>query len=251
MEYQIPEPIPEIYITRGNGSLKERSSSSKVFWKKLPQDFNSKNFEPTQTPSTNNENDELKSYLTFGGGTFIRGKWQPIYPFFGCNAWRLCIEKLEGINIFATYTKEKIKKKYWSLDYDLTGMLGHQSTDKNIFDHPFINYGLHDGEHEGAFGVIGIIPTIRVSKISNQIPIGIGLGLGASYSFGERVVEKPYDFSSLVSQINAEVNIPISKDNNTSVTLGLSHVCSFLGILNDKGINLSHHWYTLGIRKRL
>ena len=251
MEYQIPEPIPETYINRENSSLKERSSSSKILWQMLPQDFNLKNFEPTETSSANIEDNELKSYLTFGGGTFIRGKWQPIYPFFGCNAWRACFERLEGINIFATYTKEKIKKEYWSFDYDLTGMLGHQSTDKNIFDHPFSNYGLQDGEHEGTFGIIGIIPTIRVSKISNQIPIGIGLGLGASYSFGERIVEKPYDFPSLVSQINAEVNIPISKDKNTSITLGLSHVCSFLGVINDRGLNLSHHWYSLGIRKRL
>ena len=251
MEYQIPEPIPEIYISERNSFLKERSSSAEIFWGVPHQDPKTKNYEPTMILSTSKENNELNSYLTFGGGTFIRGKWQPIYPFFGCNAWRACFERLEGINIFATYTMEKIKKKYWSFDYDLTGMLGHQSTDKNIFDHPFSNYGLQDGEHEGTFGIIGIIPTIRVSKISKQIPIGIGLGLGASYSFGERVVEKPYDFPSLVSQINAEVSIPISRDQNTSITLGLSHVCSFLGVINDGGLNLSHHWYSLGIRKRL
>ena len=158
---------------------------------------------------------------------------------------------MEGINLSATYTQERIKKEYWNFGYDFTGMLGYQSTDKNIFDHKFSDYGLRDGEHEGTFGVIGIIPTIRVSKLSNKIPIGIGLGIGPSYSFGTRVVEKPYNFSSLVSQINAEVNIPISKDNNTSITIGLSHVCSFLGLLNDRGRDLSQPWYTLGIRKRV
>ena len=45
MEYQIPEPIPETFISRENSSLKERSSGSKIFWQMLPQDFNSKNFE--------------------------------------------------------------------------------------------------------------------------------------------------------------------------------------------------------------
>ena len=251
MEYQIPEPIPEIYINKENSSLKERLFSSKIFWQLSTQEDNTKNFEPTETPSKNIENNELKSYLTIGGGTFIRGAWQPIYPFFGCNAWRVCFEKLEGINISATYTKETIKKDYWKFDYDFTGMIGYQSTDKNIFDHKFSSYGLQDGKHEGTFGVIGIIPTIRVSKLSNKIPIGIGIGVGPALSIGSRVVEKPYNFSSLVSQVNAEVNIPISKDNNTSITLGLSHVCSFLGLLNDRGRDLSHHWYTLGIRKRL
>ena len=251
MEYQIPEPIPEIYISKENSSYNERSSSSKIFWQLSTQEVKTKNSEPAETPSKNIENNELKSYLTFGGGTFIRGAWQPFYPFFGCNAWRVCFEKLEGINISATYTQERIKKEYWNFGYDFTGMLGYQSTDKNIFDHKFSDYGLRDGEHGGTFGVIGIIPTIRVSKLSNKIPIGIGLGIGPSYSFGTRVVEKPYNFSSLLSQINAEVNIPISKDKNTSITLGLSHVCSFLGVLNDRGRNLGHHWYTLGIRKRL
>ncbi len=251
MEYQIPEPIPKIYFRKEDNSLQERLSSSEILWQKLPQNIEIKKFEPTKTTSRNTNNNDLKSYLTFGGGTFIRGNWQPFYPFLGCNAWRVCYERLEGINIFATYTKEKIKKKYWSLDYDLTGMLGYQSTDRNIYDHKFSDYGLKDGQHEGTLGVIGIIPTIRVSKLSNKIPIGIGLGIGPSLSFGTRVVEKPYDFPSLLSQINAEVNVPISKDKNTSITLGLSHVCSFLGVQNDRGRNLGHHWYTFGFRRKL
>ena len=159
MEYQIPEPIPEIYISKENSSHNERSSSSKIFWQLSTQEVNTKNSEPAETPSKNIENNELKSYLTFGGGTFIRGRWQPFYPFFGCNAWRGCFEKLEGINLSATYTQERIKKEYWNFGYDFTGMLGYQSTDKNIFDHKFSDYGLRDGEHEGTFGVIGIIPT--------------------------------------------------------------------------------------------
>ena len=251
MEYQIPKPIPQIHFQKEDNSLKERLSSSEIILQKLSQNIITKKFEPTEPLSTNKNNNEFKRYLTFGGGTFIRGNWQPIYPFFGCNAWRACYEKLEGINIFATYTKEKIKKKYWSLDYDLTGMLGYQSTDKNIYDQKFSSHGLQDGQHEGTLGVIGIIPTIRVSKLSNKIPIGIGLGAGPSLTLGTRVVEKPYNFPSLLSQVNAEVNVPISKDKNTSITLGLSHVCSFFGVLNDRGRNLGHHWYTVGIRKKL
>ena len=81
MEYQIPEPIPEIYINKENSSLKERLFSSKIFWQLSTQEDNTKNFEPTETPSKNIENNELKSYLTIGGGTFIRGAWQPIYLF--------------------------------------------------------------------------------------------------------------------------------------------------------------------------
>ena len=103
MEYQITEPIPEIYISKENSFNKERLSSSKIFWQLSTQEVNTKNIEPTETPSKNIENNELKSYLTFGGGTFIRGSWQPFYPFFGCNAWRVCFEKLEGINIFPSF----------------------------------------------------------------------------------------------------------------------------------------------------
>ena len=58
----------------------------------------------------------------------------------------------------------------------------------------------------------------------------------------------------LFSITNADLFIDtksISRDQNTSITLGLSHVCSFLGVINDGGLNLSHHWYSLGIRKRL
>ena len=53
MEYKIPEPIPEIYISKENRSLKERTSSSKIFWQLSTQEVNTKNSESTETPSKN------------------------------------------------------------------------------------------------------------------------------------------------------------------------------------------------------
>ena len=183
-------------------------------------------------------------YKTFGAGTFIRGRWNP-KPFGDCNAWRACFKRLEGVNVFGTYTKEIFKKGVWSFDYDITGMVGSQSTNQNYL-YEEIDYSA------GTFAAIGLIPTLRISKLGNKIPFGIGLGIGPSYSLGSRVVEKPYEFSKLLSQINAEVNIPISKKSDTSIVLGLSHVCTFLGILkNGDGKRFGHQWYTVGIRRRL
>ena len=183
-------------------------------------------------------------YTTFGAGTFIRGRWNP-EPIGDCNAWRACFKRLEGVNVFGTYTKEIFKKGVWSFDYDITGMVGSQSTNQNYL-YEEIEYS------SGTFATIGLIPTLRISKLGNKIPIGIGLGIGPSYSLGSRVVEKPYNFSKLLSQINAEVNLPISKKSDTSIVLGLSHVCTFLGILeNEDGKRFGHQWYTVGIRRKL
>ena len=244
MEYQIPEPIPEIYISKENNSPKEKLTSSKILWQKLPQNVNERTLEPSDSHRTNRENKELKSYLTFGAGTFIRGAWNP-RPIGHCNVWRACFERLEGLNGFAAYTKEIFKKGVWSFDYDITGMLGNQSTNEN--------YAYEEiGYNSGIFGVLGIIPTVRISKLGNKLPFGIGLGVGPSYTFGSRVVEKPYDISKLLSQVNAEINIPIQKDKSTSIVLGLSHVCTFWGALEgEDGRTFGHHWYTLGIRKKL
>lgn len=244
MEYQIPAPIPEIYISNENNSLNEKLTSSKILWKRLPQNVKKKTFEVSDSLNINKENKELKSYLTIGAGTFIRGSWN-LRPKGNCSVWRACFERLEGFNGFGTYTNEIFKKGVWSIDYDITGMIGNQSTNEN-YDYEEIGY------NSGVFGVLGIIPTVRISKLGNKIPFGIGLGVGPSYTFGSRVVDKPYDISKLLSQVNAEINIPIQKDNSTSIVFGLSHVCTFLGTLeSEDGRTFGHHWYTLGIRKRL
>ena len=229
MEYQFPPAVIESY--------KHESEGEYFINHKLINSY-PKNI--TDEDSSVNRN----GYTTFGVGTFIRGRWNP-KPLGDCNAWRACFKRLEGVNIFGTYTKEIFKKGVWSFDYDITGMVGSQSTNQNYL-YEEIEYSA------GTFATIGLIPTLRISKLGNKIPIGIGLGIGPSYSLGSRVVEKPYEFSKLLSQINAEVNIPISKKSDTSIVLGLSHVCTFLGILkNEEGKRFGHQWYTVGIRRRL
>jgi len=229
MEYQAPPEIIESF---------KKESEDKFFKDHKLISSNPKNMINEDTSVNRN------SYKTFGVGTFIRGRWNP-KPFGDCNAWRGCYKRLEGVNIFGTYTKEILRKGVWSFDYDITGMVGSQSTNQNYL-YEEIEYS------SGTFAVFGLIPTLRISKLGNKIPIGLGLGIGPSYSLGSRVVEKPYDFSKLLSQINAEVNIPISKESDTSIVLGLSHVCTFLGILeNEDGKRFGHQWYTVGIRKRL
>ena len=184
------------------------------------------------------------SYTTFGAGTFIRGRWNP-FPFEKCIAWKGCFKRLEGINVFGSYTKEIFRKGVWSFDIDFTGMVGNQSSNQNFLYEEIEN-------SSGIFGVVGIIPGLRIKKLGHKIPIGIGLGIGPSYSFGTRVVEKPYDFSGLLSQVNAEINIPISQNQNTSLVFGLSHVCTFLGIVdNNEGQGFGHHWYSVGIRRKM
>ncbi len=238
MEYQAPPEVIEL----------NKNESEDVFFKdhKLissnPKNIINEDTSDGWQPYGANRN--RNSYKTFGAGTFIRGRWNP-KPFGDCNAWRGCFKRLEGVNFFGTYTKEILRKGVWSFDYDITGMVGSQSTNQNYL-YEEIEYS------SGTFAVFGLIPTLRISKLGNKIPIGLGLGIGPSYSLGSRVVEKPYDFSKLLSQINAEVNIPISKESDTSIVLGLSHVCTFLGILeNEDGKRFGHQWYTVGIRRRL
>ena len=97
------------------------------------------------------------SYKTFGAGTFIRGRWNP-KPLGDCNAWRGCFKRLEGVNIFGTYTKEILRKGVWSFDYDITGMVGSQSTNQNYL-YEEIEYS------SDTFAVFGFIPTLSLVHI--------------------------------------------------------------------------------------
>ena len=86
MEYQAPPEVIEL----------NKNESEDVFFKdhKLIGS-NPKNIINEVTSVNKN------SYKTFGAGTFIRGRWNP-KPFGGCNAWRGCFKRLEGVNIFGT-----------------------------------------------------------------------------------------------------------------------------------------------------
>ena len=177
-------------------------------------------------------------------GSFIRGRWIPKTND-SCIAITGCFSSLEGINFTGTYTKQYFKRGNISLDIDATSMIGYQSTNQN-----YLNENIN--QDSSVFGVIGLIPTLRVGRLWNKLPIGIGIGVGPSYTIGTRVVDKPYNFSRLLTQVNAEISYPLTKDDSSSLILGLSHVCTSLGVLeSNEGKTFGHHWYSLSYRRKI
>ena len=186
------------------------------------------------------------SFYSLGVGTFVRGKWNRPPIVHSCVVWTGCYNYLEGINLSGNYIKELYKKGVWSLDIDLTSMIGYQSAKENyLYDEIETDSSI--------YAILGLIPTLRVKTLGNSFPpIGFGVGMGPSYTIGNRVVDKPYNFPKVLSQVNAEITYALGNKKDSSIVLGLSHICSFFGLLkSDEGTNLGHHWYSVSYRKKI
>ena len=206
----------------------------------------------TNLQKTNQEEDHIfldtkENFLTISLGTFIRGKWSPTKFLKGeepCSTWNFCFEALEGANITATFTDQYIKRGNVSFDIDYSSMLGYRRSTKDWRLNPI-------PETSGLQFSIAAIPTLRISKLGNSVPIGMSLGVGPTLHLGNRVVDSE-NFSPILSRVNFEITVPLDQKQNTSLVTSITHDCTFLGMLkNSNGSRFGHQWYTVGIRKKL
>ena len=191
--------------------------------------------------------DHKNNFFSISLGTFIRGKWSPTKFFKGeepCSAWNFCFEALEGANITVAFTDQYIKKGNISFDVDYSSMLGYRRSSKDWTLNPM-------PKTSGVQFSIAAIPTIRIAKLGNSIPIGMSIGVGPALHLGNRVVDSE-DFSPILSRVNYEITIPLDQNQNTTIVTSITHDCTFLGRLkNSNGSRFGHQWYTLGVRKKL
>ncbi len=181
----------------------------------------------------------LNKSLTFSSGTFVRGLWGPKYITSECTVWRLCYEKLEGINFGITLSQELYKKGKLSFDIDKGLMLAHHNTEINAK-----NAKVTSGDN--VYGNISFIPMIRIKKISHKFPINFGYGAGLSYVVGNPKIEQPFN-TPLLSEVKAEISHNINKDSQ--IVFALHHRCTFFGLLTpNDGESFGQHWYTIGFR---
>ena len=206
----------------------------------------------TDLQKTNQEKNQIKidpkkNFFTFSLGTFIRGKWSPTKWLKGeepCSSWNFCFEALEGTNITATFTDQYIKRGNISFDVDYSSMLGYRISSKDWRLNPI-------PKTRGFQFSIAAIPTLRIAKLGNSIPIGMSIGVGPALHLGNRVVDSE-DFSPVLSRVNYEITIPLDQEQNTTIVTSITHDCTFLGMLkNSNGSRFGHQWYTVGIRKKL
>ena len=191
--------------------------------------------------------DPKKNFFTISLGTFIRGKWSPTKFFKGeepCSSWKFCFEALEGTNITATFTDQYIKRGNISFDVDYSSMLGYRRSSKD--------WELNAMPKTSGLQLsIAAIPTLRISKLGNSVPIGISLGAGPTLHLGNRVVDSE-KFSPILSRVNFEITVPLDQEQNTTIVTSITHDCTFFGMLkNSNGSRFGHQWYTVGIRKKL
>lgn len=195
-----------------------------------------------------NTADQKNNFFSIAIGSFIQGRWAPTKFLEGeepCSSWNLCFESLKGINITTTFTDQYIKKGNFSIDVDYSFMAGYRSGDKDWNLQPIT-------KDSGYQFSIAAVPTIRLSKLGNSVPIGISWGVGPSLTLGNRVVNGKENFSPLLSRVNFEITIPLDKHQNTTIFAGLVHDCTFLTLLrNSNGYQFGDQWYVAGIRKKL
>ena len=187
------------------------------------------------------------NHYTISIGSYARGVWD-MRPLLdgtdSCSVWTLC-SGLEGINFNFTHTNLLIEKGKYSFDLDKSLTLSLQGTDKNMKNKK-MEY------KESFFTTLALVPHFRVNKISNNFPLGLGVGLGPVISFGDIVVQEPYDYGPLMSRVNFELTYPFDKKKESSIVFGIIHDCSFLGLLAPEGTpQYSHSWYSVGIRKKI
>jgi len=203
-------------------------------------------------PKANQEKNRVNlgqknNFFSISLGTFIRGKWSPTKFLKGeepCSTWNFCFEALEGSNITATFTDQYIKKGNVSFDVDYSSMLGYRRSSKDWRLNPI-------PKTSGFQFSIAAIPTLRIAKLGNSIPIGMSIGVGPAFHLGNRVVDSE-DFSPILSRVNYEITIPLDQEQNTTIVTSITHDCTFLGMLkNSKGSRFGHQWYTVGVRRKL
>ena len=232
-------------------SAVEAKDEDVIFWEKYKIDKSEEGSIDKDTKPTeqNNSITKLKknNHYTISIGSYARGVWD-MRPLLNgtnyCSVWTLCTE-LEGINFNFTHTNLLIEKGKYSFDIDKSLTFSWQGTDKNMKNKK-IEY------KESSFITLGLVPHLRVNKISNNFPLGLGVGLGPVISIGDIVVQEPHDYGSLMSRVNFELTYPVGKKKESSIVFGIVHDCSFFGMLAPDGTpQYSHSWYSLGIRKKI
>lgn len=191
--------------------------------------------------------DDLKTHA-FGIsiGTFHHGYYS-IYDgttnsFRACSAWTFCGDGLFGGIGTIDVTKRLFKAGSFNFDIDASGSIGHQNIVKSWYK------PIPSTDQSRTFGLISIVPTIRVRFGGALRPLRFGLGAGLSYAIGSIPYEYPYDVP-LMTAINSELAFQPSPKSNQEIFLSLRHRCAFFGKLNQvDGAQVGGQWYMVGIR---
>lgn len=203
------------------------------------------------TPSTIKEqwefsDDQKRQALGISGGTFNRGYYS-IYNSTTnslqlCSAWTLCGEGLFGGIGSIDFTQRLFKAGSISLDVDTSAGIGHQDLANSWYKPIPLT------DQSKTFGLLSIVPTVRLRLGGFLRPLRFGLGAGLSYAIGSIPYEYPYDIP-LMTAINSEIAFQPNPKSKQEIFFSLRHRCAFFGMLNKvDGSQVGSQWYVIGIR---
>lgn len=162
--------------------------------------------------------------------------------FRSCNAWTFCGGGLFGALGSIDFTQRLLKSGWLSVDIDASAGLGHQELTNSWYK--VIPYS----ERSKTFGLLSLVPTLRMRLPGILRPLRFGLGAGLSYAIGTIPYEYPYDIPWM-SAVNAELAFQPSPKSKQEIFLSLRHRCAIFGSLNHVDTaQVGSQWYMLGLR---
>lgn len=162
--------------------------------------------------------------------------------FRSCSAWTFCGNGLFGGIASIDLTQRLLQSGSLSLDLDASIGIGHQTIRSSWYK------AIPTAQQSQTFGLLSVVPMMRLRFPGRLRPLSFGLGAGLSYAIGSIPYEYPYDIP-LMSAINAELAYQFNRKSKQEVFLSLRHRCALFGSLNKiDGAQVGSQWYMLGVR---